>query len=97
VCNLDSDLLIRVFVNIFKVSAQDAALGEHLGAMRAGVWLMTGVLSQMNLHVAALGEGATTVINQALEEPLMPVRLWVEYSNSLTHILGDGFEALFAL
>jgi len=96
-CNLNSDLLFIILVNILEVSAQDSALREHLRAVWAGVWLVTGMFSEMNLHVATLGECATTAINLAFEESLMSIGLWVEYSNGLAHILGDSLEALFAL
>jgi len=87
VSNLDGDLLFFVLVNILEMSAQDSALREHLGAVWARVWLVAGMFSQMNLHIATLGECATTTINLAFEEPLMPVCFWIKNSNSLTHIL----------
>jgi len=96
-CNLNGDLLFLVLVNILEVSAQDSALREHLRAVWAEVWFVTGMFSEVNLHVATLGEGATTAINLAFEEPLMPVGFWIKYSNGLAHILGDSLEALFAL
>jgi len=86
-CTLNGDPLFFVLVNILEVSAQNSALREHLRAVWAGVWLVTGMFSEMNLHVATLGECATTAIDLAFEEPLMPVGLWVEYSNGLAHIL----------
>jgi len=86
-CNLNGDLLFFVLVYILEVSAQDSALGEHLWAVWAEVWFVTGMFSEMNLHVTTLGECATTAINLAFEEPLVPVGLWVEYSNCLAHIL----------
>jgi len=86
-CNLNSDLLFFVLVNILKVSAQNSALREHLRAVWAEIWFVTCMFSEMDLHIATLGECATTAINLTFEEPLMPIGLWVEYSNGLAHIL----------
>jgi len=76
--------------------AEDSTLGEHLRAVRAEVGLVTGVLSQVNLHVTALGEGATAAIDKAFEAPLVTVGLWVHDSNYFTHLFRDGLESLLS-
>jgi len=73
------------------MSAEDARLGEHLGAVRAAVGLLAIVLSQVNLHVAALGKCLSTAVDEALEEPLLPVSLRVVDLDGLAHLFRDSF------
>lgn len=84
-------------MHVLEVSAEDAALGERLGTVRAVVGLFTVVLAQMNLHVATLGEDLAAVVDETLEEPLLPVGLLVVDLDGLAHLLGDGFVSLLAL
>ena len=78
-------------MHILQVSAEDSALGELLGAVRAFVWFVAIVLSEVDLHVAALGECLPTVVNKTFEESLLPVSLWVVNLDGLTHLFRDGF------
>lgn len=86
-----------MFVHILEVSTKDSALREHLGAVWAEVWLVTGMFPQVNLHVATLRKCTATPIYQALEEPLMPVSFRVKDSDGLTHLFRDGLEAFLLL
>ena len=95
ISHLNADLTRLVSVNVFKMTAQNTALGEHLGAVRACIWFSSGVLSQMDSHVAAFGKCAFTTLHQAFECSLVPVCLRVHYSDGLTHLFVDSFEALF--
>lgn len=78
-------------MHVLEVSAEDSGLGEHLGAVRAAVGLLAIVLSQVNLHVAALGECLSTAVNEALEEPLLSVSLRVVDLDGLAHLFRDSF------
>ena len=79
------------------MAAKDTTLGEHLGAVWAEIWFVSCVFSQMDSHVATLGEGAIAAVDKALECSLVPVCLGVQYSNGLTHLFRDGFEALLPI
>jgi len=89
--NFDRDFLGLFLVHILEVSAEDSALGESLGTVWAFVWFFAIVLSEVNLHVAALGECLSTVVNKTFEESLLPVSLWVMDLDGLTHLFRDGF------
>ena len=73
------------------MSTEDSRLGEHLGAVRATVGLLAIVLSQVNLHVAALCECLSTAVDETLEEPLLSVSLRVVDLDGLAHLFRDGF------
>jgi len=89
--NFDRDFLGLFLVHILEVSAEDSALGESLGTVWAFVWFFAIVLSEVNLHVAALGECLSTVVNKTFEESLLPVSLCVMDLDGLTHLFRDGF------
>lgn len=97
VCHLNADFFLLIFVHVFKMTAQDSALRECLGAMSTGIWFSSSVLSKVNVHVAALSECTATAINQALECSLVPVSLWVHYTDSLAHRFINGSETLLLL
>jgi len=96
-CDFNRDFLRLLLVHILEMSAEDSALGELFGAVRALVWLVAVVLSQVNLHVAALGECLSAAVNETFEEPLLPVSLWVVNLYGLTHLFRDGFVPLRSL
>ena len=73
----DRDFLGLLLMHILEMSAEDSTLGEPLGTVWTFVWFFTIVLSEVNLHVAALGECLSTVVNKTFEESLLPVGLWV--------------------
>ena len=87
----DRDFLGLFLMHILEMSAEDSTLGEPLGAVWAFVWFVPIVLSEVNLHVAALGECLSTVVNKTFEESLLPVGLWVVNLDGLTHLFRDGF------
>jgi len=89
--NFDRDFLGLFLVHILEMSAEDPTLGEPLGAVWAFVWFVTIVLSEVDLHIAALGECLSTVVNKTFEESLLPVSLWVVNLDGLTHLFRDGF------
>lgn len=95
--HFDRYSLLILLVNVLEVSAEDAALRELLGAVWAVVGLLTIVLAEVNLHVAALGKGLSAAVNETLEEPLLPVGFLVVDLDSLAHLFGDGFVAFLAL
>ena len=90
-CNFYRYFLGLFLVHILEVSAEDSALGEPLGAVWAFVWFVAIVLSEVNLHVAALRKCLSTVVNKTFEESLLPVSLWVVNLDGLTHLFRDGF------
>jgi len=87
-------LLLSVY--ILQMSAKNAALREHFATvfMWAEIWLVTGMLPEVNLHITALGECAAAAIDEALEGPLVSVGLGVEDSEGLAHRFRDGLESL---
>lgn len=95
--DFDRDFLGLLLVHILEVSAEDSTLGEPLGTVGAFVWFVAIVLSEVNLHVAALGECLSTVVNKTFEESLLPVSLWVVNLDGLTHLFRDGFVSFRSL
>ena len=87
----DRDFLGLLLMHILEMSAEDSTLGEPLGTVWTFVWFFTIVLSEVNQHVAALGECLSTVVNKTFEESLLPVGLWVVNLDGLTHLFRDGF------
>lgn len=85
-----------MLVYILKVAAENTALRECLGAVRARMRLFTRVFSQVNVHVAALGKCAATPVDQALECSLEPVSFCVHYSNGCALVLGKLLEAFLS-
>lgn len=93
ISHLEAELFILILVHVFKMTAQNSTLREHLGAEFALIWFMASVLSEMDMHIAAFSESASTTIPQALECSLEPVSCRVHDSDGLAHRFGDGLEA----
>jgi len=83
--HLNVHSLLLILVHVFKMTAQNSALGEHLGAMSAAVWFGASVLSEVDCHVAALSECAATAFYHAFKCSLESVGGWVHHSDGLAH------------